>query len=696
MDKFQLLNKDVIGMLLPLWVKLQKKIFDESIRSKFARMMIAILIISIGSLSTFNYFQARNMLVQNIKNDLTSLSVSYGKSVGNWLSARTGEMEVLAASSLIVDAGGERSVILPQLVAVSRQKPIYLMLFYSDIQGDYFTSQDKGSNISDRPYFSQVLQTGKTVVSEPVISKSTGETIIVIAAPVKKAGKVTGLIAGTIRVQEIQKMLDKIKLCPSGYAYMTKADGLIVIHPDKEKVMKYNPLDDPKADPVLKATIQEMLEGKSGFARYRLDGVDKFVAYAPITGVGVNWSLAVTGPVGEILKPVRGLPLIYLVATLLVIGITVMLIRVVTYPIITPLQISRTHLEKLATGDFSSTLPPSLLKKEDEVGVMARSMHIMQQSVRRMLKSTIEEFEAIRRSVSQVYQMVYDLLQQVDDTSATVEQMSAGIQESSSIAAEMNNSVQTIESGVSFMAGKARESADGVRKISDSAANMSDSARDSEQNASRIYHEAKRKLMLALEQSKTIEKIDELANVIILITDQTNLLSLNAQIEAARAGDSGRGFAVVADEIGKLAEDSKQAVAEIQKITQTVLAAFNNLIASAKWVADFIDAEVIQDYKELVKVGDNYTLEAKSVDNLSADLSHTAAELEESVRDVATAIGEMATTINQGAFGTQIIAGKANAVVEKAKAINEEMKKTDSSINRLKELVEKFRIGNEI
>jgi methyl-accepting chemotaxis protein len=540
------------------------------------------------------------------------------------------------------------------------------------------------------------LQTGKTVVSEPVISKSTGETIIVIAAPVKKAGKVTGLIAGTIRVQEIQKMLDKIKLCPSGYAYMTKADGLIVIHPDKEKVMKYNPLDDPKADPVLKATIQEMLEGKSDFARYRLDGVDKFVAYAPITGVGVNWSLAVTGPVGEILKPVRGLPLIYLVATLLVIGITVMLIRVVTYPIITPLQISRTHLEKLATGDFSSTLPPSLLKKEDEVGVMARSMHIMQQSVRRMLKSTIEEFEAIRRSVSQVYQMVYDLLQQVDDTSATVEQMSAGIQESSSIAAEMNNSVQTIESGVSFMAGKARESADGVRKISDSAANMSDSARDSEQNASRIYHEAKRKLMLALEQSKTIEKIDELANVIILITDQTNLLSLNAQIEAARAGDSGRGFAVVADEIGKLAEDSKQAVAEIQKITQTVLAAFNNLIASAKWVADFIDAEVIQDYKELVKVGDNYTLEAKSVDNLSADLSHTAAELEESVRDVATAIGEMATTINQGAFGTQIIAGKANAVVEKAKAINEEMKKTDSSINRLKELVEKFRIGNEI
>jgi methyl-accepting chemotaxis protein len=683
-------------MLASFWTKLQKKIFDEGIRSKFARMMIAILIISIGSLSTFNYFQARNMLVHNIKNDLTSLSVSYGKSVGNWLSARKGEMEVLAASSLIVDAGGERSVIMSQLVAVSQQKPIYLMLFYSDIQGDYFTSQNKGSNISDRPYFSQVLQTGKTVVSEPVISKSTGETIIVIAAPVKKAGKVTGLIAGTIRVQEIQKMLDKIKLSPSGYAYMTKADGLIVIHPDKEKVMKYNPLDDPKADPALKVTIQEMLEGTSGFARYRLDGVDKFVAYAPITGVGVNWALAVTGPVSEILKPVRGLPLIYLVATLLVIGITVILIRVVTYPIITPLQISRTHLEKLATGDFSSTLPPSLLKKEDEVGVMARSMHIMQQSVRRMLKSTIEEFEAIRRSVSQVYQMVYELLQQVDDTSATVEQMSAGIQESSAIAEEMNNSVQTIESGVSFMAGKARESADGVRKISDSAANMSDSARDSEQNASRIYNEAKHKLMLALEQSKTIEKIDELANVIILITDQTNLLSLNAQIEAARAGDSGRGFAVVADEIGKLAEDSKQAVAEIQKVTQTVLAAFNNLIASAKWVADFIDAEVIDDYKNLVRVGDDYTLEAKSVDNLSADLSHTATELAESVRDVATAIGEMATTINQGALGTQVIAEKANAVVEKAKAINEEMKKTDSSINRLKQLVDKFRIGNEI
>jgi methyl-accepting chemotaxis protein len=679
-------------MSASLWTKLQRKIFDESIRSKFTRMMIAILIISIGSLSTFNYIQARNMLVQNIKNDLTSLAVSYGESVGNWLSARKGEMEVLAASHLIVAAHSERSVILPELMTISRQNPIYLMLFYSDIHGDYFTSENKGSNISDRPYFSQMLQTGKTIVSEPVISKSTGQTIIVIAAPVKREGKVIGMIAGTIRVQEIQRMLDKIKLSPSGYAYMTKADGLIVIHPDKEKVMRYNPLEDPEADPALKATVQKMLTGKSGFTRYGLDGSDKFVAYAPITGVGVNWSLAVTGPVSEILKPVRGLPLIYLATTLLVIGITVMLIRVVTDPIITPLQISRTHLEKLATGDFSSSLPASLLKKEDEVGVMARSMHIMQQSVRRMLKSTIEEFEAIRRSVTQVYQMVYDLLQQVDDTSATIEQMSAGVQESSAIAEEMNHSVQTIETGVVFMADKARESAAGVRKISDSAANMSQGARDSEQNASQIYSEAKHKLMLALEQSKTIEKIDELAKVIIMITDQTNLLSLNAQIEAARAGDTGRGFAVVADEIGKLAEDSKRAVAEIQKVTQTVLAAFNNLIASAKWVADFIDSAVIQDYKKLVIVGDDYTLEAKSVDNLSADLSHTAAELAESVRDVATAIGEMATTINQGASGTQVIAEKTDAVVEKAKAINNEMKKTDSSINRLKQLVDKFRM----
>jgi methyl-accepting chemotaxis protein len=680
-------------MIKTIWKKSQSNLLGKSIRSKLNIVNIGILVCAIGGISIFNYLQAKNLLLQNIKSELTSVTTAYGEGVGNWLSARKAEMAVLASSHLIVEAKGNRAIIMPQLVTESRRSPIYLMIFYSDTNGNYFTSEGKTANISDRPYFKQVMNTGKVVISEPVISKTTGETIIVTAAPVKQDGKVIGIVASTIRIREIQKLLEKIKLSATGYAYMIRSDGLIVLHPEKEKVMKYNPLNDPQADPSLKTTINKMLHGVTGFSRYQSDGTTKFVAYAPVKGVGVNWSLAVTGPVSEILAPITILPLIYFMATLLAVIIASMIIRLITNPMIcVPLQVSKEFLEKMATGDFSISLPVSLLKLEDEVGAMARAMSTMQKSIGGMLQSTVDEFESIRQSVVQVYQMISNLMHEINETSMTVEEMSAAIQESSATIEEMNASVQEMEKSIFTMSAKASEGASGVQKISISAERLSTSAHFSQNNAYQIYRDAKDKLQLAFEQAKAIEKINVLSDVIIQINEQTNLLSLNAQIEAARAGEAGHGFAVVADEIGKLAENSKMAITGIQKVNKSVIDSFQDLIANAMAVAVFIDSQVIKDYKKLVTTSDENQKEAKLVNDLSTDLSNTAKMLAGSVKEISKAIGETASVMNQSAAGTQHIAQKTLSIAEKAKNVNIEMSKTESSVNHLKSLTNKFKI----
>ena len=110
----------------------------------------------------------------------------------------------------------------------------------------------------------------------------------------------------------------------------------------------------------------------------------------------------------------------------------------------------------------------------------------------------------------------------------------------------------------------------------------------------------------ALEKSKEVKNINVLTESILQITEQTNLLSLNAAIEAARAGEAGKGFAVVANEIRNLAEDSRNAANKIQSMTMEVIKSVEDLASSSEKVLDFIGTKVIDDYKTMVSIGDQY------------------------------------------------------------------------------------------
>jgi methyl-accepting chemotaxis protein len=170
------------------------------------------------------------------------------------------------------------------------------------------------------------------------------------------------------------------------------------------------------------------------------------------------------------------------------------------------------------------------------------------------------------------------------------------------------------------------------------------------------------------------------------------LLALNAAIEAARAGESGKGFAVVAEEIRKLAEDSKNAVSEIQSVTGMVLKSVNHLAASSEEILEFINVQVIKDYDVLVQAGEQYNSDALAVSEMVSDFSKTSGELLESINSVVRTIDGVADANNQAAAGTQNIAEKVTIVCEKASDI---VRKTDSvnkSAERLMGMVSTFHI----
>ena len=256
----------------------------------------------------------------------------------------------------------------------------------------------------------------------------------------------------------------------------------------------------------------------------------------------------------------------------------------------------------------------------------------------------------------------------------------------------MSATTSQIEAAINSLAEKAQEGAEVAEEISARANRLKENAVKSQKNAGEIYANAYEKLKNAIEQSKAVEQINILSDAILDITSRTNLLALNAAIEAARAGEAGKGFAVVADEIRTLAENSKNAVTEIQRVTKDVVMSVENLSQNSQEILGFIDQTVVSDYASMVGISDQYKKDAELVSGIVTDFSATTEQLLASIQNLVRAINDIAIASNDGATGASNIAEKTAIVVEKADEVIKSCISSMESSQRLAELVSRFKV----
>ncbi len=359
--------------------------------------------------------------------------------------------------------------------------------------------------------------------------------------------------------------------------------------------------------------------------------------------------------------------------------------------IIRPIGLLKKELNLLVEtgGDLTQEIE---IKRKDEVGQLSDSVNQFLANLRTIVRGIIEESTVVENSIALVEQKMEDLNTFVENVSATTEEISAGMEETAAATEQVNASSQEIESAIEAMNDKAQNGSMEAEEIGNRAITLRDSSILSEKTANDIYNETTHKLLTALENSKAVEHINVLTGTILQISEQTNLLALNAAIEAARAGEAGKGFAVVADEIRKLAEESKTAVNEIQRVTNEVVSAVAELSEGSRTVLNFLDTTVRPDYSNMVKTGESYNNDAAFVFDLISDFSATSQELTASVEGIIRAINDVTKTVNEGAAGTQSIAEQNTEIVEMVSKVKNEMEISNRSTQKLKEIVGKFTV----
>ena len=512
-----------------------------------------------------------------------------------------------------------------------------------------------------------------------------------------KAGAYTLDEAKKIAADEVRQM----RYGDAGYFWIDQSDGtnVVLLGSDTEGTNRME-TQDAKGYQMVKEIIRVAVEDGGGYTDYVFPKVGEtkpspkrayseyFEPFDWVVGTGnyidyIDTAIAAQDEKFSSYAVKKATTMIVACVAMLI--IVAILIAMISRDITKSLKKIKDQFDIIAGGNFARKMQKPMLKRKDDFGQLANELEKMRESVRSLLAQVKIEAANIDTVVESIDSHVFNLNGEIEDVSATTEQLAASTQETAASAEQINGMTQQIEEAAREIAIRAQDGATEAEEIHQRATQTKDETVANRMKVKQMLSEIRQGLEKALEDAKVVEQIGVLADSILAITGQTNLLALNASIEAARA-----------EEIRVLAEQSKDAVANIQSVTENVNHAVKNLTCDSNRLLDFVDTDIVESFNNFEKMADDYNLDAAKINDLVSDFSATSEELVASITNITQAIDGISSASNDSAAGTTNIAQKTVSIASGSAEVMKGAKDAESSAEELRKNVNNFIIEENL
>lgn len=655
--------------------------FRNSIRGKILLLVLPIIAVGLLVFSAMIYHNMNQAMQKEILTRSIEKTENVNSNITEWLQSISMETQLSANNPLVRQNIGNNELLTSMneerwKIAGNTYARTYMSIGFIRLadNGQVFLCNKDGNKLvsaADEKWYKEIIESKQDNVFTAPEKDKDGRLLMTIASLIKdNAGNKVGYAITNINLNAVCSGVQGLRLGDNGYSILVDNDGTYLYNPDSSKILNGNIKEE--SDRSYQLISNKILASNAAFTRFELDNGDEMLCIScPV--IGTRWFMATIAYESELMEPVSNALTIMMTVSLVLLAIIFAGIVVAVNHITKPLGTMMMVMRRLSEGDFSKQ--ENNIKSNDELGRLAIALDNMRDEVAQVLNKVKYSAENLNSAVEHMSVTTNQSAQVSNQIAMSITDVAESSMKELDAVNSTNEEIDKFKSNVDNMSDVVQNAVEKGRKTSDVAADGGVKLKKAIEQIQRIEAATARSTKVVDSLGEQSMEIGKIVKTISEIAEQTNLLALNAAIEAARAGEAGRGFAVVADEVRKLAISSQEAAMDI-----------SNIITEIQSNTKLAVQEIESGNKEVVAGTKSIESTEEAFGSIISMVQDVSAQLE----NIAKVVSEMANSGNVIAKNISTVRESSKKNAEEAENVSAASEEQSAAVNGLSDASSKL------